>query len=236
MNIEAMIGALETALVAAARDEGVELPAGAPEGRARAYLMRRVPTAFRFVVPPGTAMVVSLPPLAASERRGVALARAIGLFAGYQLCETRLEENYKMIRAARQLVKPLAAFGALEEQAMPAQAGIVAKSLENARSLLPLVSAMAEAPPGIANQVGVKRESALLTAVTSVLAPALEDREIAELLDDSDPNDEHDDLRKRTDRVYRRRKAAETWTSGNAEGFLVASFEPAAPADDEVCR
>lgn len=220
MNIDLMINALLNALRGVALAEGEPLGGGAAEELALRYLSNKVAAVFNVTVPARSTVRVHVPMPEPVTARGIAFARAIGLLSGYKLCENQLDDHFSLISSARKLVDPLAQFASREDAATPPNipAGLSERRDERER-LLERVTSIAGIPPGMASLTGEKRRSALLTAVTSVLAPVLADREIAELIDDGQGNS----MRMRTDRVYRRRKAAETWTARNFEGFVVAS-------------
>jgi hypothetical protein len=223
-----MIDALLNALRDVALAEGEPLGDGAAEELALRYLSNKVATVFNVTVPARSAVRVHVPMPEPVTARSIAFARAIGLLSGYKLCEKQLDDHFSLISAARKLVDPLAQFASREDAATPPTipAGLRERRDERER-LLQRVTSIAGIPPGMASLTGEKRRSALLTAVTSVLAPVLADREIAELIDDG----QGDSMRMRTDRVYRRRKATEAWTSRNFEGFVVASVQPVPSAE-----
>ena len=228
MDIDGMIGALLNALREAARAEGEPLGEGNAEELALQYLSYKVATLFNITVPARSTVRVHIPMPEPVAARGIAFARAIGLLSGYKRCENQLDAHFNLISAARKLVEPLGQFASCEDAATPPTVpeGLSERRDERER-LLERVTSIAGIPPGMASLTGEKRWSALLTGVTSLLAPVLDNREIAELLDDGQGGD----MPKRIDRVYRRRKATEAWASRNFEGFVVASVQPVPGAE-----
>lgn len=222
MSIEVTLGLLLAELAKVARDEGAELASGPPDVVAHAYLVGKVPTAFNVVVPARSQVTITIPLTSPSTRRGVALASAIGLLAGYQRCEAQVAARYDEWAAATKLAESLRQF--VDGAGRAKAAGMATEFLdvrENAESLLQgLAQALGNVRPGLSLKAPAAREEALVYNVFRELAAAFDVDEILRLVDDGQEG-KH---RTKRARFKTRLEALKNWPGGYSEGFLVGSF------------